>query len=153
MADYSHLKKMEVQKDATVEFEFYELDTSPVLLVKCTVGNDEYQKRIRAEREPLERKLKKKTKSGRKRQNLNTDLMKLLREPDRRHYPGSVVVGWSTNKDANGDEVEYSDDECEQFLAALPDYLFDRLRYFVIEPKHFTDMGMSPEDEDDLAGN
>ena len=154
MGNWDNLRKLEVDKESAVEFEFYEFpDPCPVLFVKCTVGNSAYHDAIRTERESIERKLNKKKNKGRKRTNRDINLMKLLRDPDRRHYPGNIIVGWKNNIDDDGTEVEFSDEECADFLQKLPDYLFDRLRYYVIEPKHFIDTAMSSDDEEALTGN
>lgn len=151
MSDFSHLQGLEVP-EAEHEFELYEIESCPVLHVVCTVGNDDYENQIRAKRTEIERKHRKNLKKkGRRR--AQTALLELMREPDRDAYPGTVVVGWKTNTDVNGDEVEYSDEDCHTFLHALPDWLFDRIRLYCMDPQNFINQPMTDEDEEELAGN
>ncbi len=154
MSDFSHLQALEVtEDDSPHEFELYEIDTAPVLYVRCTQSYAPYENRIRARRSEIERKHRK-AKKGKGRKRANDALLDLMRSPDREAYPGTIVYGWKTNKDANGIEVEYSEDTCRQFLNALPDWLFDRIRLYCMEPQNFVDTGEpDEEEEEELAGN
>lgn len=153
MSDFSHLQSLAVKKDATAEYEFFEIETKPLLIVRCTVDNNEYQAEIRAKRDEITRNVRKRSKGKRARQRINDRIIELLREPDRDAFPGAVIVGWTSNKDVNGEEVEYSDESCADFLKELPDYLFDNLRLYCYDAENFIDQPMSDEEEDDLAGN
>ncbi len=151
--DFSHLDQLQVTKENTAEYEMYEIDTAPVLIVRCIADNNEYQSAIRGKREEITRKLRKERKVKRARARVSDRIFELLRGPDRATYPGTVVIGWKTNKDANGKEVKYSDEACTDFLKALPDWLFDGVRIFCLDANNFTDVPLSEDDEDELAVN
>lgn len=151
--DFSHLDLLQVNKENTAEYEIYEIETAPTLIVRCTADNNEYQAKIRGMREQITRKLNSKKKQQRKRSRITDQIFDLLRNPDREAYPGMVVVGWTTNKDANGEEVEYSDEACTDFLKALPDWLFDGIRMFCIDAQNFIKVQMSADDEEEISGN
>ena len=153
MSDFSHLDKLQVRKENTAEYEMFEIETAPNLIVRCTSDNQEYQTGIRAKRQEIQRQINKSKGKKRARTRAGDRIFELLRGPDRETYPGTVVIGWTTNKDAEGNEVEYSDEACEDFLKALPDWLFDGLRVFCIDANNFMDIPMSADDEEDLAGN
>ena len=151
--DFSHLEQLQVKKDNTSEYEIFEIETAPVLIVRCTVDNNEYQAAIRGKREEITRSLKQKKKQKRARSRINDRIFELLRKPDRETYPGAVIVGWTTNKDASGKEVKYSDEACKDFLDALPDWLFDGIRIYCLDAQNFIDASMSEEEEEEHAGN
>lgn len=158
MAKYSHLEKLQVS-GKTQRFHFDELleadehmENPPVLLIKCAANNTDYELRINERRAKLIRDHNKRNKGkGRK---LGQDrLLQLLREPDREAYPGTILVGWEKNTDENGKEVAYSEEEAKLWLKALPDWLFDRLRIYCLDPANFTNIRMDEQEEDELAGN
>lgn len=151
--DFSHLQELVVKKENTAEYELFEIDTNPVLIVRCIADNDDYQSKIRAKREQITRELRAKRKKKLARTRINDQIFDLLRGPDREAYPGAVVIGWNSNKDAKGKEVSYSDEACADFLRALPDWLFDGIRLFCLDAQNFITQSMSEEEEDSLAEN
>lgn len=155
MSDFSHLQKLQVQDgDTPHEFELYEIESKPLLHVRCTNGYAPYENSIRAQRDRIERDLKRRQKGKKKGRRRNDQaLLELMRAPDREVYPGTIVYGWTTNTDADGNEVEYTDEDCAKFLAALPDWLFDRIRLYCMDPQNFVDQPMTPDDEEELTGN
>jgi len=74
----------------------------------------------------------------------------LDRNEDRELYPLHVVVGWGGIEDTGGNPVPWSTAECAKFLAALPDWVFDRLRIFAMRPERFV---TTPPPADGLAEN
>ena len=153
--DFSHLQQLEVSQpteEEPHEYDLYEIDTNPVLFVRCTQSYAPYENAIRAKRADIERKFRQQRK-GKGRKRATDALLELMREPDRDAYPGTIVYGWKTNLDANGKEVKYSDAACRDFLRALPDWLFDRIRLYCMDPQNFTEVPLTDEDEEELAGN
>jgi len=74
----------------------------------------------------------------------------LDRNEDRELYPLHVVVGWGGIKHTDGAPVPWSVAECAKFIAALPDWIFDRLRLFAMRPERFV---TTPPPAEELAGN
>lgn len=153
MSDFSHLESLAVKKDSTAEYEFFEIETKPTLICRCTLDNNGYQSAIRAKRDEITRNVRKRTKGKKERQRINDRILELLREPDREAFPGNVIIGWTTNKDAKGKEVTYSDENCADFLKALPDWLFDNLRLYCYDAQSFVDLPMDEDEEAAFAEN
>lgn len=63
---------------------------------------------------------------------------KLDREDDRALFPGTIVVGWEGVRNTAGELVPFSVDAVRALLAALPNWLFDKLRLFCVRPENFT---------------
>lgn len=63
---------------------------------------------------------------------------KLDREDDRTLFPGVVVVNWEGVRNTHGELVPFSTDAARALLAALPNWLFDKLRLFCLRPENFT---------------
>ncbi len=67
------------------------------------------------------------------------------RDQDRALFPLHVITGWRDVCDASGVDVEFTRDECAEFIAALPDDQFDELRNHFASPSNFRNV-VSPED-------
>lgn len=157
MTDFSHLGRLEVSRDDLVPFTFDEIDPPPMLLVRCTVGNAGYQAAIRAQRADIQRRARRarerRGKSRRGRGAERDPVFELTREADRAAYPGNVVGDWRDVVDSEGADTPYGDEDCERFLRALPDWLFDRLRLYCLDPENFVAPALDDEAEDELSGN
>lgn len=75
----------------------------------------------------------------RKKNNINVDTLKEVRNRDREMYPKYIVTGWENVMDNSGKNVEFSEEECKDFLSSLPDWIFDELRDFCTNELSFTD--------------
>lgn len=125
MADFTHLKTSKIDN---VEFTFYAVVGEPTLLVKFAgESNKPYFNEM----------LKVAEKHRMRRAKLSLETIKTLRERDRELFPKYVVTGWRGVKDANGADVAFSREECEGFLRALDDDMFDDLRKFCDDPSNF----------------
>ena len=127
--DFSH---MEIE-DATAEFEFPPLSKlmpEPILIVR-TATNENAKYNAASLR----------MSGKRKRKGLGDALSALNarqdRDEDRILYPKYVAVGWSGVVDKSGNHVKFNHDNCKAFIAALPTWLFDRLRIFCMRPEGF----------------
>ena len=65
------------------------------------------------------------------------------------------MTGWSGVLDAKGDEVEYSEEVCIQFLDAIPPDMFIEMKVFCLDIENFREVEdqMDPEDLEDVLGN
>jgi hypothetical protein len=75
------------------------------------------------------------------------------RADDLKLYPKHVVLGWGGVVDQEGNEVEFSEESCAQFLAALPSWIFDKVRVFCMRAENFIDDDEDLPDPVELAGN
>jgi len=148
MANFDHLKKLDVTKDKTATYTFGQIvvnDVSPILTVApATEANKGYFNAL----------LKRASKSARQvaAGKVSAALISENREEDRTLYPLYIVQGWENVFDADGNTVEFSKEACAEFLSALPDWLFDDLRNFCGKPDSFVDVS-SLVDLEEVAKN
>ena len=76
---------------------------------------------------------------------------------DRVAFPGTVLVGWEGVVDDKGQPVPFSKENAIDLVDALPDWMFDSLRMFAMEPSNFIQTGdpVAPTAEEiqEKAGN
>lgn len=141
--DFSHLTaEATVKVDRTREYEFTELKGSPKLF--CLPATDE-NKSYRDDR--LSR-INKRRKSLRKGVEITAQLMDKARREDRELFVKHCIKGWEGIKDRAGNEVPFTPEAVAEFLAAIPDYLFDDFRAWLNEPINFTDISDDDDDDD-----
>ena len=70
---------------------------------------------------------------------INMQMIAETRDNDRTLYAKHIVVGWEGIYDSNGEEVPFSNSECEIFLRALPDWAFDEIRNFCTNPQNWVE--------------
>lgn len=130
MSKFGHLKKLEVGNDQTGEFHMHALEGEPVLVVKPALESNRgyFNASLRSSRKNMRA-----IRNG----NLTAGMLDETRETDRELYVGHVVVGWRNVVDAKGKPVEFNSSDCRDFLAALPNWLFDELREFCGTPGNF----------------
>lgn len=79
------------------------------------------------------------------------------RDDDRVTFPGTVLVGWEGVVDDKGVEVPFSKEVAGDLLEVLPDWLFDMVRAFAMDPEQFYDPGSpllpTPAEVEEKAGN
>jgi len=141
--DFNHLKALEVQSERTAEYTFYQIVGEPVLIVSpATEANKPYFNAL----------LKRSRKNSRRitAGSFTAAVIEENRDDDRVLYPKLIVKGWRKVSDSQGVSQDFSLEKCTAFLAALPDWLFDELRQFCIDPQNFID---DLVDVDELAGN
>lgn len=145
-ADFSHLRKLSVDKAKTIEYEIVELEGNPVLYgVFAGETNRGYYNEL----------IKRSTRNARRfrAKKLSTKELKQHRDEDRELFPVHVLTGWSGVTDARGQPVEFSQSNCESFLDALPDWIFDDVRGFFSNPQSFVDEEMIEDDDVEELGN
>ena len=76
---------------------------------------------------------------------------------DRVTFPGTVLVGWEGVVDDEGQPVPFSKEHAIDLVDALPDWMFDSLRIFAMDPSNFIQAGdpVAPTAEEiqEKAGN
>lgn len=128
MTDFTHLKP---QRKDTAEYPFYEIQGEPTLIVKhAGESNKPY----------FNEKLRQAEKLRQRRAKVSVELIRDNRERDRELFPKYVVIGWKNVVDAAGNPVMFSKDDCEAFLRALDDEMFDALREYCLDASNFREV-------------
>jgi hypothetical protein len=130
MTKFGHLKALDVQ-DKTAEYTIYQIAGEPTLILKsATEENKGYFNAIlRRSRRNMQA-----FKAG----AVNKKILDENRREDKELYPKYVIQGWRNVKDSEGNAVEFSKDECADFLDALPNWIFDEIRAFAGESSNFS---------------
>jgi hypothetical protein len=137
MADFGHLRKLEVSDVKTVRLPIYQLEGEPVLIVApAGEANKKYFNEL----------LKRSRKNMRRiqSQQFTAGLVAENRDDDRRLYSLFVIKGWEGVTDATGKAAQFTEENVKSFLDALPDWLFDEIRQFCTNMQNFVD---SPDAE------
>ena len=126
---FEHLKQYEV-KEKTAEFTFHNIAGNPTFIVRPANSNNKAY---------LNSTLRGSRKSFRniQSQGISSKLLEENREKDREEYPKSVIIGWKEVRDSKGNPVEFSKNNCQDYLNCLPDFLFDDLRNFCSNNENF----------------
>ncbi len=132
MIDFSHLSKLNVTDESIVDYPLEELEGSPVLRLRpATESNAKYTNEVL--------RLSGQSNGQRKKQKMKVSLEEIqrLRNQDRDLYPKHVIAGWSGITDVDGKDVDFTVEACAQFIAALPDWIFDPIRVTASNPETF----------------
>lgn len=149
--DFGNYSAKKVQADKTQLFTFHDLEGTPTLQVKpATKHNRAYSGAAKRATPKLKRIQREGGTSSEDR------AIELLAELFSQH----VVVDWPTPPvDSAGKPVPFSPENCQGFLQAIPDYMFDdpsgsypSLVRFASNPLNFSD-GYDEDEEKELAGN
>jgi len=127
--DFKHLEKLDV-KGKTADYTLYQIAGEPKLKLKpATEANKTYFNSV----------LKRSRRNVRAVQAgaINQSMLEDNRKEDRELYPKYVIVGWDGVKDSSGNSVEFSEENCSDFIAALPDWIFDEVRDFAGRSSNF----------------
>lgn len=140
MSQFSHLKAMEVKSGSTAEFKMHALEGAPILVVRPAMESNKayFNASLKASRSNM-----RSIRNG----NVTAGLLDETRENDRELYALHIVSGWSAVLDNGGKPVEFSREVAGDFLAALPNWLFDELREFCGTPSNFI-ADLAPDTED-----
>jgi len=140
--DFSHLKNLDV-KDRTARFPIHQIAGAPALIMKpATEANKPYFNAVLKRSRRNVRALK----AG----AINQVMIAENREQDRELFPKFVVTGWEGVTDSKGKDAEFNRENCEAFLRALPDWIFDEVRDFAGNSVNFTE---DMQDAEVKAGN
>lgn len=154
MSKFGTLKKTLAISSDAVRFVLAEIewDPRPVLHVKsASYGNPDWTSYVveLAAANAAERKRKARlARAGGKdpeEDRLTAESIAKDRQQDRDAFPGRVVVGWEGVIDDTGKPVPFTTEDCREFLNALPDDVFDRLRAFVQDANNFRAVAVDPK--------
>lgn len=155
MADFSHLRKLDVTTESLAEYVFEDIPGDPSIWFRpMTDANTDYMnERVRLAVERAEKE-QKETKTQRKKRVLSTEQIDEDRDLDRLLMARTCAVRWgNAPRDVNGDQPEFNEENCLAFLRALPNYMFDPCRGFVGNVYNFVDRKAINEWEAEKLGN
>ncbi len=148
--DFSHLQ---VQRGATATYDIVEIDTPegsvdsegrPIRHPRLTLAPA-----TRETKPYWSRSLKRAGRRG-VRQRVDEAAIAEGVEEDLELFPKFIVKGWEGVYDERDQPVSFSESECREFLAALPEWIFGNLRIFAKDPTNFLGDD-SPSDEEVVA--
>ena len=144
MTDFSHLNKLAVTADSRQEYILDELEGAPSLILRpANESNHGYLNAVLEETGEVRGSRKK------KRKKVNAESLTEQREQDRETYPEHVIVDWKGVVDSKGKPVQFSAKAAAEFVAALPNWIFDGIRTFAAVPENF----IKTIDSEAKAGN
>lgn len=133
---FSHLRKLDVKVTDAVWFKLPAIEGEPEFLCHpAQEVNKPYFNAVLRESRKHARALQK--------GNMTVEMIEENRERDRRLFPVHVIKDWKRVKDDKGKDVPFSKEECEAFLKALPDWLFDELREAAQATNNYVEVGDS----------
>lgn len=126
MNKFGHLKKLEV-KGREVRYTIYQVEGEPTLIMKpATEANKPYFNAVLRRSKKNMRAIN----AG----SVNSGIIAENREEDRNLFPKHVITGWEDVTDSSGEPVPYTEEDCRDYLEALPDWVFDDVRAFASNP-------------------
>lgn len=155
MTDFSHLRKLDVTEESEAEYVFEDIPGEPSIWFRpMTDANPDYlNERVRLAVERAEKESKD-TKATRRKKVLSSDRLEEDRDIDRVLMAKTCALRWGTPpKDVNGDEPEFSVENCLAFLRALPNYMLDPCRGWVANVYNFVDRKALSGDDGETLGN
>lgn len=164
MADFSHLKKLDVTGASEAEYVFDDIvmgqddkgvDICPsIWFAPMTDANPEYlNERVRVAVERADQ-TKKESRAQRKARMLSSEQLEEDRDLDRILMARICAKRWGTApKAADGSFPEFSEENCLAFLRALPNYMLDPCRSFVSNVYNFVDRTALTEEDGEKLGN
>ena len=150
MSKFEHLKSLVVTGDDVSDFTFYEIEGAPVLeCAPATSVNKPFFNAVMRMGKAAARKMR-----GRKNQIPTAAQLSEVRRQDITLFVEFIVKGWRNVVDKEGNPVEFNAQECQEFLFAIPEDMFDELRAFCLDISNFRDQDeMDPDEQEDLTGN
>ena len=120
MTNFGQLKKLDVDVDSRSKFTLFMVEGDPILILRpATQANKAYFNRVLKS----SRKFAGAVAAG----AISVELLKEARELNRELYPLEVIVGWERVVDANNKVVPFTPEDCKDFVAALPGWIFDEI--------------------------
>lgn len=149
MADFSHLKQLDVTRDMRSRFTLHSIQVngvSPTLILRpATEQNPAYFNALIKRN----RKAAQIIQAG----GVTAGLIAQNRNEDRELFPAHVIDGWENMLEADGAEVPFNLQNCRDFVNALPDYIFDTVRDHAGTHRNFVPDAPDPGEVEELAKN
>tara|TARA_R110002153_G_scaffold54447_5_gene151678 strand:- start:2348 stop:2821 length:474 start_codon:yes stop_codon:yes gene_type:complete len=157
MSQFGQLKALHVKDGDTAEFVFDELEGFPSLICKpATNINKAFLNAVMASSKQASRIAKAKRKiKGKQDETITQAAIDKARTDDIELFVDYVVVGWEDVVNQVGDPVDFSPENCRDFLQAIPPEMFTELRLFCLDIRNFRPeaVEMDPEEQETLQGN
>jgi hypothetical protein len=129
MVNFSNISRLAFDGETKVDLVLHELEGQPILkVVPATDANKDLLNYVLKNSQRL---------SKLSRQRMDIDTLQKTRDQDRETYSRFVIKGWDDIVDASGQPVPFTQVNCEEFLKALPDFIFDRIRQFCTTATNF----------------
>jgi hypothetical protein len=145
MSKYDYLKKKEPK--GTVPYVLERLDKThgePTLIVAPAFGaNKDYFNALLKRRRTGPARLTPKKLT----EKLEAHTIEDTRNDDKVLYPRHVIKGWENITDNDGKKVPFSVEEVTEFLKVLPDWIFDEVRVFCVQPENFVEEELPDTEE------
>ncbi len=144
---FKHLKKLEVAPTSWLALPEV-APSARVLLAPATEANSAFYNAM------LKRSGKRvRAMAARGSDQITAGDVRANRADDRALFPLSVLKGWDGIEDDAGNAVPFSQEAAVEFVEALPDWIFDRIRNHAATPERFVAVGEELPDPAELAGN
>lgn len=163
MADFSHLKTLDVTEESEAEYIFEDIPGEPSIWFRpMTDSNPDFMnERVRLAVERAE-KDQAKTKAKRRKQVLSTDRLEEDRDFDRILMARTCVIRWGKPfADVDGKVHDLNEQTALDFFNALPNYMLDPCRGWLSNPYNFVNPDaveamkkkLTPDQADDLGNS
>ena len=147
MSDFSYLNKLAVDDQSTAEFTFTEIEGYPTLIGKPAAEcNERYFNAV------LRRQNRKARVRMAMRGNITANMLSDERDEERKEFADHVITGWDGVVDAKGKDAPFNAENCMLFFQAMPDDVFDRMKFFFQDLNNFRN-GMAKPDTEETAKN
>jgi hypothetical protein len=154
--DFSNVRALAVTKETTAEYSFPFIPGEPsIVLAPATDANEAFlNERLRLQIESVEKAPEARKKSRKITAEEMKESMAEEREMDRLLISRTCARSWGVApRDVNGNQPEFTPDNCYDFLKALPDYMFDPLRNFAANIYNFVKRPTVSEEDAERLGN
>lgn len=135
MANFSHLKTLEITPETTGRFTIHKITVNgktPTLIGKpAGQSNKSYFNAL----------LKAGTKNAQalRAGKITSAMIDENRDKDRELYPQHVITGWEDMLDGDGTELTFNKKDCAAFFQHLPDEVFQQVRDFYDNSDNFVE--------------
>tara|TARA_R110002167_G_scaffold93122_2_gene249826 strand:+ start:22673 stop:23146 length:474 start_codon:yes stop_codon:yes gene_type:complete len=157
MSQFGQLKALHVKDGDTAEFFLSELEGIPVLTCKpATNINKAFLNAVmRASKQASRVAKAKRSLKGKQDETVTQAAIEKARMDDIELFVEHIVIGWEDVVNQDGAPVEFTADNCREFLQAIPPEMFTELRLFCLDIRNFRPeaAGMDPEEQETLQGN
>lgn len=141
MSKFSRLRKLQIDTTKPIRHVLARLDGKPVLhLLPATSVNPHFLNlALKEAHQKAADQAKRKVAGGADAEDklITADDVARQREEARRDYPGTCIVGWEKVADDDGKEVPFTVEDCRDFVAQLPDDIFDGIRAMCLDNENF----------------
>lgn len=152
MPNFDYIKALDVQEGQTAEYTFFRIAGGAKLtVVHAGSTTPEFLSAVLKKSKVAAHRLR-----ARKDQQLTRADMEATRVEDAELFARYIVKGWENVQESNGSECEFTEENCLEFLKAIPLDMFDQFRQFCLNIENFRPTHvdvMDPQEKEELQGN